>query len=613
MKPSNRHNAIAIFTAAAIAAHLLLRFLVHASYIASYAPLTLALIIGGAPLIWEILVKLYHREITSDILAALSILTAILLREYLAGAIIVLMLSGGASLEAYAVSKASSVLQALARRMPSIAHRKRNREIAVVPAAEVNVGDILLVYPHEICPVDGVVLEGHGSMDESYLTGEPFKISKTPGSNVISGAINGGTILTIQASKQAVDSRYAKIMEVMRASEQQRPRLRRLGDRLGAVYAPLALGLAVCGWIASGDPTRFLAILVVATPCPLLIGIPVAIIGSVTLAARRSIIIKNPAILEQIGACRVVIFDKTGTLTCGKASLTGSVAAPGFDADEVLALTASIEQYSKHPLSEAILAEAEAKNIHLFPAAEISEKPGFGLHGVVKGKHILITSREKLPSDISGMENLPAAEGGLECHVIVDGAYAAAFRFSDEIRPESQPFVGHLGPKHRFERQIILSGDRPSEVNHTAQKVGIGETYAGKSPEEKLEFVRTETAKAKTLFIGDGVNDAPALMAATVGVAIGRNSDITAEAADAVIMDSSLQKVDELMHLSRKMRNVALQSAVGGMGLSIIGMLYAFGGHLPPISGAILQEIIDLLAILNALRAAFPPKYLTDF
>ena len=306
------------------------------------------------------------------------------------------MLAGGGALEAYAVRSASSVLEALARRMPSQAHRRENGRVVDVALEEVLVGDTLVVLPHEICPVDGTVVEGHGVMDESYLTGEPYMMSKTPGSPVLSGAINGDTALIFRADKLAVDSRYAKIMEVMRASEQRRPRLRRLGDQLGAFYTPLAVAIALVAWMASGEPVRFLAVVVIATPCPLLIAIPVAIIGAISLSARGGIIIKDPAVLEKIDTCRTAIFDKTGTLTYGQPKLTAVIPGPGFEQGEVVAFVASLEQYSKHPLAGAILEAARAMGLSLLEAAEISELPGEGLRGTVAGRTIQVTSRQHL-------------------------------------------------------------------------------------------------------------------------------------------------------------------------------------------------------------------------
>jgi heavy metal translocating P-type ATPase len=608
-----KSTVIAALSIVAIFLHLVLRFGFQTTPGVYRIPLLLTLVLGGLPLLYDLFRKLLKREFGSDLLGGISIITSITLGEYLAGSIIVLMLSGGEALESYALRSASSVLAALAKRMPSIAHRKRASEIVDVGLPEVAVGDTLVIYPHDICPVDGVVIEGHGVMDESYLTGEPFQITKTSGSTVISGAINGESVLTIRTTQRAADSRYAKIMEVMRESEAKRPQLRRLGDRLGAIYTPVALTVALLAWAISGEAIRFLAVLVIATPCPLLIAIPIAIIGSISLCARRAIIVKSPVVLEQIAECRTAIFDKTGTLTYGEPKLTEQLIAPGFDQREVLMLVASLERYSKHPLARAILAAAKEAGIQLPEAAEVGEQPGRGLRGTVAGHQLQITSRNKLMAQkVGGVDKLPSVAGGLECVVVIDQRYAAVLRFRDAPRAESRSFVSHLGPKHQFARVMLVSGDRESEVHYLAEQVGINQIYAQKSPEEKLAIVRQETAAAKTLYVGDGINDAPAMMAATVGIAIGQNSDVTAEAAGVVVMDNSLKKVDEFMHISRRMRSIALQSAVGGMALSLIGMVFAATGHLTPVAGAVSQEVIDVLAVLNALRAAFPPKVIND-
>ena len=617
MSPSGLwHRKTLIIAALAIVAiilHLVLRFGFRATPVTFQIPLLTTIILGGLPLLYELLRKMLKRNFGSDLLGGIAIVTSVLLGEYLAGTIIVLMLAGGEALESYALRSASSVLAALAKRMPSIAHRKRDSEIADVGLHEVAVSDTLVIYPHDICPVDGVVIDGHGTMDESYLTGEPFQITKTTGSAVISGAINGESVLTIRTTKIAAVSRYAKIMEVMRESEAKRPLLRRLGDRLGAIYTPVALAVAVLAWMISGQSVRFLAVLVIATPCPLLLAIPIAIIGSISLCARRAIIVKSPVVLEQIAECRTAIFDKTGTLTYGEPKLTEQLIAPGFTNKDVLTLAASLERYSKHPLARAIFAAAKTEELPLQNATEVTEPPGQGLVGSVSGHQVQITNRGKLSGQgISGVEQIPPIAGGLECVVVIDKHYAAAFRFRDAPRAESLSFISHLGPKHHFSRVMIVSGDRESEVRYLAEQVGIAEIHAQQSPEEKLAIVRQETAAAKTLYVGDGINDAPAMMAATVGMAIGQNSDVTAEAAGVVIMDNSLRKVDEFMHISRRMRIIALQSAVGGMALSVVGMGFAAAGLLNPVSGAIAQEVIDILAVLNALRAALPPKLIHD-
>jgi heavy metal translocating P-type ATPase len=608
-----RTSVIALFAAMAILVHLVLRFSLRTTSGIYQIPLLATLVFGGIPLVYELARNLLRREFGSDLLAGISIVTSVLLDEYLAGSIVVLMLSGGEALENYALRNASSVLRALAKRMPAIAHQKRDSVIADVALDDIAVGDTLVVYPHDICPVDGTVVDGNGVMNEAFLTGEPFEITKAPGSAVISGAVNGESALTITATHRAIDSRYAKIMEVMRESEQNQPHLRRLGDQLGAIYTPVAVIIAVLAWAVSGEAVRFLAVLVIATPCPLLIAIPVAIIGSISLAARRSIVVKNSAVLEQITECRTAIFDKTGTLTYGEPKLTEQLIASGFTQKEVLTLAASLELYSRHPLARAILAAAKAEGLHLQQASHVSEPPGQGLRGRVSDRQIQITSRGKLLSQkILGAEHLPPIAGGLECIIVIDGQFAAIFRLRDAPRAEGRSFIQHLGPKHQFQRIMILSGDRESEVRYLAEQVGITEMHAEQSPEQKLAIVRRETAVAKTLYVGDGINDAPAMMAATIGMAVGQNSDVTAEAADVVAMENSLKKVDEFMHISRRMRSIALQSAVGGMVLSLGGMMFAAGGYLAPVAGAISQEIIDVLAVLNALRAALPPKVISD-
>jgi heavy metal translocating P-type ATPase len=451
-------------------------------------------------------------------------------------------------------------------------------------------------------------------MDESYLTGEPYQMSKAKGSPVLSGAINGETALTIKADKLALDSRYAKIMQVMRASEQTRPRLRRLGDQLGAVYTPVAVAVALIAWAVSRDSTLFLAVLVVATPCPLLIAIPVAIIGSVSLSARRGIIIKDPAVLEKLDTCRTAIFDKTGTLTFGQPNLTELTTARGWEQDDVLQLVASLERYSKHPLASAVLEAASNKGVPLLAAEAVSERPGQGLSGTVSNRRVEITSRKKVIIQRPELESqLPPSSGGLECVVLVDGAFAATLRFRDQPRPDSALFIRHLGRRHGLNRVMLVSGDRESEVRYLAEQVGVNEIHAGQTPEQKLAIVREETAKANTVYLGDGINDAPALTAATVGIAFGQNSDITAEAAGAVIMESTLKRVDELLHISRRLRSIALQSAIGGMVLSLGAMGIAAAGYLPPVAGAIVQEVIDVVAVANALRVAIPPRSLTDY
>jgi heavy metal translocating P-type ATPase len=574
--------------------------------------LLLSVIIASLPLCIELIIQLVRGNFGVDILAFLSILSGVLLHQYWVAAIVILMLSGGKALEEYATRRASSVLRALTRRMPQVAHRLGTGSIiADVSIEQIAIGEMLSVYPHELCPVDGIVLDGLGRMDESYLTGEPFLIEKAPGALVLSGAINGDSVLTIKATRVAKDSRYAKIVEVLRASEQNRPRIQRLGDRLGIWYTPLSLLVAALAWIVSGDPERFLAVLVIATPCPLLLAIPVAITGAISVAARRGIVVKDPSILEKIKSCVTLIVDKTGTLTYGKPILTEVLCFGDWPRRELVRLAASLEKYSKHPLGGAILHTAEEEKISLLNPQMIQEAPGRGMRGEIAGHVIMLTSRKKLPE--TGQKQLDAFPTGMECVLLIDDKLAGLLRFRDQPRVESKPFLKHVKSHHGFSKVVLLSGDRPTEVQYFAEGMGISEVFGGRSPEEKLALVRELTKKENTLYIGDGINDAPAMMNATVGIALGVNSDVTSEAAGAVVLQSSLSSVDELIHIGNRMRRIALTSAIGGMALSAVGMGAGFFGLLAPIEGAILQEVVDLAAILNSLRMILPSGPLSDF
>lgn len=576
-------------------------------------PLFILIVTAGVPLLLQIAFRLIKGDLGADALAAIAVITAVILGEYLVATLILLMLASGQTLESYATRKASSALLALVERMPSLAHRKRKQKIDDISLDEVQVEDMLVIYPHEICPADGVVMEGHGAMDESYLTGEPYVISKAPGARVLSGAINGESVLTISVSKLPSDSRYAAIVEVLNEAEQKRPRTRRLGDQIGAIFAPMALLAALLAWYFTGEALRFLAVLVVATPCPLLIAIPIAVVSAISMAARRAIIIKDPTVLERLPTCRTAIFDKTGTLTYGKPTLTDIITAEHIDAKRLLQQVASVERYSKHPLSSAILSSAQTAQLDLLDVSEISEAPGQGLTGVIDGHTICVTHRRRISEMNPELDaKLPPVVSGLECIILYDNQYAATFRFRDAPRKESKSFIGHLRPSHHFKKIMLVSGDRESEVAYLGKLLNIKEIYASQTPEQKVEIVRAESSKATTLFMGDGINDAPALTAATVGVAFGQYSNVTSEASGAVIMDNQLEKVDELIHLSLDTRKIILQSAMGGMLLSIIGMGFAAVGLLTPVAGAIFQEVIDVLAIVNALRLVWRGEIMID-
>jgi heavy metal translocating P-type ATPase len=603
---------IAVLAAAAIVVHLVLRYWLRLGPV-GLLPLYFALVVGGIPLLAVLMRQLLRRQFGSDLLAGISIVAGVLLQEYLVACIVVLMLSGGTALEQYATRRASAALRALARRIPVTAHLVTEEGLVEVNAQKIVPGNVISIFPHEVSPVDGEVLSGHGKMDESYLTGEPFQIQKAPGAQVLSGAVNGNTVLKVRATRLPVDSRYSRILRVVEEAEKNRPAMRRIADRLGAWYTPAALLIAVIGWLASGNPEQFLAVVVIATPCPLLIAIPVAIIGGISLAARRGIVIKSPAILETIDTCRTFFFDKTGTLTYGRPALSDILCAPGFTETDALFYASGLEQYSRHPLARAVIDTATARQIKMPVPSAVTEKPGEGLSGMIDGHKIRIAGRDSLALQ-QDMAPLPPIDIGLECVLLVDDRFAALFRFHDEPRQDSHSFIRHLQPSHQAKEVVLLSGDRLLEVEHLARSVGIEHIYAGKTPEEKLELVRQASKTERTLFVGDGINDAPAMLAATASVALGgQNNDVAAEAADAVVLDSSLRRVDELMHIARRTRSIALQSAVGGMLLSVVGMGAAAAGYLPPLAGAIGQEIIDLAAVLNALRITLPQSKISDF
>lgn len=566
-------------------------------------PLFFIIIIGGMPFIGQIIIKIYHKNFGADLLAAIALIGSITTEQYLAANLIIFMVASGQSLEIYASRKASFALEALAKRVPSIAHRRIAGVITDIALNQIAIGDEIVIYPHQTCPVDGVIIEGSGSMDESYLTGEPYQILKTLGSLVLSGAINQDNLVVVRAEKVPQDSRYAKIMQVMQEAEERKPQITRLADEIGAIFTPIALIFAASAWYFSGDILRFVAVLTVATPCPLLIAIPICVVGAISLSAKRGIIIKDPTVLEKLPTCSTAIFDKTGTLTYGEPNLTEIIAAQGFNADDILQKTASLERYSRHPLASAIAKAALQKNLKLLDALEVAERAGKGLRGIVANQEIIVTNRKKaLQQNPQLASSIAISDSGLECVILIDQKYAATLRFHDAPRADSHSFINHLGPEHNFTKIILLSGDRESEVNYLATLLDIKQTYASQSPEQKLQFVKNETALAPTLFMGDGINDAPALTAATVGLAFGQHNNITSEAAGAVILDNTLTKVDELIHISIAMRKIALQSAIGGMALSLIGMGFAAAGTISPTQGALLQEIIDVAAILNALR-----------
>ena len=570
------------------------------------------LIVGGIPLLIQIFLKIIKGNLGADLIAFMALILAIYLQENVAGVLIILMLASSQALEEFASHRASFVLEALAQRMPTIAHLKSENNFFDTEISKIKINDLIAIFPHEICPIDGEVVEGRGSMDESYLTGEPYRISKTIGSKVLSGAINGESLFVIKTEKLPADSRYGKIMEVMKQAKEQRPEIRKIADKVGAIFAPVTIIIASTSYYFTHDLTNFLAVLTIATPCPLLIAVPIAIISAISISARQGIIIKDARILEKLSICTTAIFDKTGTLTFGEPNISEIIALDEFSAEEILQKTASLERYSRHPLAGSILKEAQKRNLILLDAQNISEKPGYGMIGNIGEQEIIITSRKKIHEFQPSKIPLPDLSDGMECVIIINKKVAGILHFRDLERPESKSFINHLAPNHNFKKIILLSGDRASEVNYLAEKLGINTFFSSQSPEQKLEIVKKETQNAPTLFMGDGINDAPALMLASVGIAFGQGNNITSESSGAVILESNLLKVDELIHISIFTRKIILQSAIGGMVFSVVGMILASFGLISPSEGAIAQQIIDAVAIVNALRLTITKNVVSD-
>ena len=613
---------IAALSLCCIFLHLILRFFIEGASSHIFLgikifdlPLWVSIGVGGVSLIVGLLKNFFKGVFNTDLLAGISIITAIILNEPLAASIIVLMLSGGAVLEYYATKQASRNLELLSKKMPNFAYLKTDKGLEQIPIDQIKIGDLVEILPQETCPADGVVVVGYGDMDESFMTGEPYRASKAPGSTVVSGSLNGEVALTIQVLKEPKDSRLAKIVNVMQETAQERMQIRKMADLLGSWYTPFAVLVAAVAWFYGSSADRFLSVLVVATPCPLLIAIPVAIIGSISYAAKRSIIVRDPRALELLPTCKTVILDKTGTLTYGKPTLMEIRAlSDKYNENQLLSYSASIEQYSKHPLAQSILDEARSKSISFLPVEYVKRQAGIGLTGKVEGREIIATSRKNaLKLDYVNAKSLPNSPGGLESVLVIDGVIEALFWYRDEPRKKTDSYISHLFSEHKIEKVMLVSGDRREEVEYLAKKVGIKDIYSEQSPEDKIRIVREQTATSPTFFLGDGINDAPAMLAATVGVAFGYQSEVTAEAAQVVVMDSSLEKVDELFHIARNMRRIALQSAYLGMGLSVVAMFFAFFGILTPVSGAIIQELIDIIAVSNSLRTLRSPKDLGDF
>ncbi len=541
-----------------------------------------------------------------DLIALLAILASIALGQHLAGIIIAAMVAGGSALEEYAGARARQELAALVARTPVSAHIARDGAIRDIPIAEVAVGDELVIKPGEVVPVDGVVAAGPAVLDESALTGEALPVTRDVDQPVRSGVLNAGGPFKLRGTSTAERSTFAAIVRLVRMAERERPPMARLADRWALGF--LLVTLAACGaaWAWSGDAMRALAILVVATPCPLILATPIALICGISRAAGRGVIIKGGGALERLSRADVALFDKTGTLTTGSPSVTAVEALDGFTAGEVLRDAASLEQLSQHAVGVAIAAAGATGAALPIPTA-VTETPGSGLAGVIGGRSVLVGGASLLAANGIAVPGAGAAvalaqAAAAAAWVAIDRRVAGVILLTDTERPEARATLRALRTSG-FRRLVMLTGDRAGPAGRLGDRLGLDAVFAALSPADKIARVRDECRRGTTMMVGDGINDAPALAAADIGIAMGaRGAAAAAEAADMVLMVDRIDRIPEAVAIARRARHIALQSITVGMGLSFIAMGVAAVGYLPPVVGALLQEAIDVAVILNALR-----------
>lgn len=559
----------------------------------------------GTPVVFRTLRGVLAGRFAADLVATLAIITAALLQQPLPGLVVVLMQTGGEALELYAAGRASRAVAALEAAAPHIAHRLRGGVIEEIVAESVRPGDFLLIRPGEMIPCDGIVREGRSTVDQSRLTGEPLPLSARPGERVMSGGLNIDGPLTLEATALAAESQYARIVQLVRSAEGSKSPLQRLADRYAVVFTPVTLLVCAVSWFAARDPQRVLAVLVIATPCPLILAAPVAMIGGINRAARQRVIIRHGEALERLGRSTVALLDKTGTITIGYPAVTEVVALAPLGEPELLSLVAAVERGSGYLLARSIVRAAELRGIQVPQADHIVETPGQGVGGRVGTREVLIGSQRFLKRSHPGLELMDGAGEGLRAWVAVDGKAAGQIVFADQLHPEAERLVRALRTLG-MHRVLLVTGDHAGHAQAMAQAAGITEVEADLLPADKLRIVEgLEEAGERVLMVGDGTNDAPALYRASVGVALAAHGGgITAEAADVVVLADDPGLVAEAIAISRRTIRIAKQSVWAGLGLSGLGMLAAALGHVPPTLGAVLQEVIDVAVILNALRAS---------
>ena len=549
-----------------------------------------------------------HGHLGVDLIALAALVGTLLVGEYLAGAVITIMLTSGRALEGWAGGRAERELRALLEHGPRIAHRYEQQLLVDCPLDDVVVGDVLLVQPGEVVPVDGTVRGGTATIDESALTGESLPVQRGVDDIVMSGAVNAGGPFDVVATTNVADSTYAGIVRLVEQASAATSPFVRLADRFALAFLFVSFAAAGLAWLISGEAVRAVAVLVVATPCPLILAAPVAIVAGLSRCARRGVVVKGGGALEALARADVLLFDKTGTLTVGRPTIIEIVTADGFDAADVLRCAASLDQISPHVLASAIVRSARERGLELVLPTDASEQPGAGVGGVVSGRHVHVGNGEwaGVVEDAGWVfraRSFAEFEGAMCVFVSIDGIPSGALILSDPIRPDAARTIRNLR-RRGIRRVVMVTGDRVEVAASVGAMVGVDGIAAQQTPADKVEVVRRETALGSTIMVGDGINDAPALAAATVGVAIGaRGSTASSETADIVLTVDRLDRLGEAHMIARRAVSIALQSVMAGMILSMLAMGAAAAGVLPPTWGAMLQEVIDVAVILNALRA----------
>jgi heavy metal translocating P-type ATPase len=564
---------------------------------------------GILPIAGEVLGGILRREPGVDLIAILAMAGALALQEYLAGAVIAFMLSTGRSLEDFADARAHRELASLLARAPRTAHRYAGESLQSVPIEDVAAGDRLLVMKGEVVPVDGLLEAEAGVFDESALTGESRPVERSRGEQIRSGAVNAGSAFDLRAVATAAESTYAGIVRLVEEAQREKAPFVRLADRYALIFIPVTLSIAALAWVVSGDAVRALAVLVVATPCPLILAAPIAIVAGISRAAKRGVIVKGGGALEALARGRVLLLDKTGTLTAGSPELTDIEVFGDHDPDEVLRFAASLDQVSPHVLAGAIVGAARGRGLPLSFPDEVREEGGSGVRGSVDGRKVAlgkaswVSAGEPLPERARDLRRRTAMEGSSCVFVAIDGSVAGAVVLDDPIRPDTPRVIRSLR-RAGIKRVVMVTGDHPDVAESVGIALGVDRILSERDPADKVEAVRAESEGGVTIMVGDGVNDAPALAAADVGVAMGaRGATASSEAADVVLVVDRLDRVAEALRIARRSRGIAVQSVLIGMGLSFTGMLLGAFGLLAPVGGAVLQELIDVAVILNALRA----------